>query len=184
MLKNGFARKLSSLTASASLFFSAGGTSVRSETRAPTPIAAPPVHRLWRDREHNAVIDVWECPERGLCARIHSVDANNLATRRLVADRLLHKPVEQVTASDVNKLCGRESAVQFNRSAANAFDGNLHLHAQNFNIGMHVEFPDADHLCARIFLPVFGRQFTPLGMNITLEAQRSPVPACQPPRAA
>jgi len=180
MLKNRFAQKLSSLTASATLFFTAGGAPARSDARA--PVGEQPVHRLWRDREHNAVIDVWECPERGLCARIHSVDANNAATRKLVADHLLHKPVAQVTANDVNRLCGRESTVQFNRSAANVFDGNLHLTAQNINIGMHVEFRDAEHLRARVFLPVFGRQFTPFGMNITLEAQRAPLPACRPPR--
>lgn len=102
--------------------------------------------------------------------------------RKLVAERLLHKPVAQVTADDVNKLCGRESTIVFTQIAPEVFDGNLNVTQPRLTIGMHVEFRENEQLRARVFLPVFGRSFTPLGMNVALERERAPVAPCLPPR--
>jgi hypothetical protein len=60
---------------------------------------------------NGAIIDVWRCPERGICAALHSVDPHDEDMRKL-ASRVLKKAVQDVTDSDVLQFCGYQADLQ------------------------------------------------------------------------
>ncbi len=58
-----------------------------------------------------AIIDIWRCPEHGICAAIHSVDPHDEKMRKLAA-KVLKKKIEDVTDGDVLQFCGYQADVQ------------------------------------------------------------------------
>jgi hypothetical protein len=85
----------------------------------------PPGHSYWKVQveEHDkdgkpfkttydgAIIDVWRCPERGICAALHSVDPHDEKMRKLAAKVLKKKPVD-ITDNDVLQFCGYQADLQ------------------------------------------------------------------------
>jgi len=85
----------------------------------------PPGHTYWKVRTEEkdahgnkvyntydgAIIDIWRCPEKGICAAIHSVDPHDAKMRKLAA-KVLKKKIDDVTDADVLQFCGYQADVQ------------------------------------------------------------------------
>jgi hypothetical protein len=85
----------------------------------------PPGHTYWKVRTEEkdangrkiyntydgAIIDIWRCPERGICAALHSVDPHDEKMHKLAA-KVLKKKIGDVTDEDVLQFCGYQADLE------------------------------------------------------------------------
>jgi hypothetical protein len=82
-------------------------------------------HTFWNMKSYGVVLDVWNCPESGVCIRVASVDPTNEKLRKVLADRILKKKVEDVTDAEVQRLCGFQPVFTLNRENGGDGPGDL-----------------------------------------------------------
>jgi hypothetical protein len=80
--------------------------------------APEPGHSYWNYKDFGIVLDVWNCPESGICMKVASVDPDNAKMKEFIAKHVLRKDYNpetgkftktkpnEVTREDVMRFCG------------------------------------------------------------------------------
>jgi hypothetical protein len=199
MVKNGFARKLSALAASSVLTLAFWAASVRplrgqnlardsSAATQTTPSGAQPGHTYWKHPDYDAVLDLWNCPERGVCLKIHSLNPADKKVRELAAKELKKKP-EELTDADMVKFCGYEFQLQeMKQKKDGKWQGKLAFNSYSTRFGVEIQRPaeDGGKLRMRGYIAegfwhkiTLGNPGGLLGKTIEFTPVTSPPPSCQ-----
>jgi hypothetical protein len=151
---------------------------------------AQPGHTYWKNHEYSAVMDLWECPERGICAKLHSFDPQEKKTREL-AGKILKKDPAKLTDSDFEQICGYEAQLsEMTKVDPRTWNGKIWIKQKNSFYGIAFGLPgEGDpnlHVDGRLTQGVvhaifFGDPFHVLHKTITLEPVVNPPPACHAP---
>lgn len=154
---------------------------------------AQPGHSYWKHPDYDGVLDVWNCPERGICAKVHAVNTQDARVRRAVA-KTMKKDVKKITDDDVLKnICGYEA--QFSEMKQNEpghWEGKIWIASRKTFFGVELkEAQDHEHLYLRGYMIgffkylFFGDPFHVLEKGNNLERVNDVPPACKaPPKPA
>jgi hypothetical protein len=199
-MRNSFLRKTSSLLTTGALALGFAGVSARTaraqqqpakdsaEAVTETAVANPLTgHTYWTHPDYDGVLDVWNCPERGICAQIHSVNANDERVRK-AAGKLLKKDPSKVTEADVMKeFCGYQAQFSdMKQLEPGHWDGKIWIASRNTFFGVDLKASnDGSKLDMRGYLLGFFRYVLlgdpshMLGKTSALHRVTDPPPACQ-----
>jgi hypothetical protein len=92
----------------------------------------------WKYPGFRAILDLWECPERGLCGKLHSIDPGDAKVRQAVA-RIVKKDPDKLNRDDLLKLCGYEAQLQdMQKKDARTWQGKIFIKERNEPFGITV----------------------------------------------
>jgi hypothetical protein len=200
-MQNRLTRKISSLLTTSALAATFGIATAR-PLRAQQPEStakdsvqqtvvpdSQPGHTYWHHPDYDGVLDVWNCPQRGVCAKVHSINTQDKKVREAAA-KTLKKKTDSVTDADVLKqFCGYEAQFsEMKQVEPGTWDGKIWIASRNTNFGVTLrQDPDGEHLNLRGYLLGFfkylflGDPFHVLGKTQTLDRIHNPPPACIAP---
>ena len=146
---------------------------------APAPVTAPE-HTYWRPPGYPVILDIWKCPETGLCGGVHWMDPED-RNMKYAASLLLGKKLAQTTPEDVLGFCGyRAQILQMKEAGFNPYvklgpwAGKIDTPAGAFNI----ELQDTQQGTLDAYGYAGCRW---IGGGITFERVAHPPPACRAP---
>jgi hypothetical protein len=202
-MQNRFLRKASSLLTTGALTLGFMGASARAaraqtpandsaqkvtQTAVENPLAG---HTYWSHPDYDGVLDVWNCPERGVCAVVHSINANDPKVRKAAA-KLVKKNVSDVTDADVMKeFCGYEAQFSdMKQLEPGHWQGKIWIASHHSFFGVDLKPSDDAHtlylrgyLLGIMHYLFLGDPFHVLGKTNALTRVAEPPPACPaPPR--
>ena len=209
-MQNRFLRKTSSLLTTGTLALGFAAASVRparaqqaardtvnrtevSDTVKQTTVTdSQPGHTYWQHPDYDGVLAVWNCPERGICAKVHSINTQDDKVRQAAA-KTLKKKAADVTDKDVlQQFCGYEAQfTEMKQVEPGIWDGKIWIASRNTFFGVSLkQDPDGEHLHLRGYLLGFfkylflGDPFHVLGKTNDLDRVHNPPSACvAPPKA-
>ena len=199
-MQNKLLRKASSLLTSGALvlgFAVAAARTARAQAMPPPRDTAAqamksnalPGHTYWTHPDYNGVLDIWNCPERGICAKVHAVNPQDERVRKAAAGTL-KKKVQDVTDEDVMKqFCGYEAQFsEMKELEPGHWDGKIFIVSRNAYYGVDLkESADGEHMHMRGYLLGFlrflllGDPYHVLGKGNDLARVRDVPPACIAP---
>lgn len=146
------------------------------DTASATPVPAvsarldtvPPGATYWKHPDYGAVVMMWECPGKGLCAKVVALDSNDKKIRELAA-AILAKDVKKVTAEDVQGFVGMEGQLELTKQG-DKWKGRVYWPFHKKYYGLDVAQKDSSTLSVHGFLirlPILGR-------TVKLEAAKPP----------
>jgi hypothetical protein len=199
MSKHRFVQKLSSLltTSALTLGFAVaaarplrGQDAVRDTVQQADSISnAKEGHTYWKHPDYDGVLDVWRCPERGICARVHAVNTQDERVRKAVA-KTLKKDVKKVTDDDVLKnICGYEAQFrEMKEVEPGHWAGKIWIVSRNTHFGVELkQAQDQEHLYLRGYVLGFfkylflGDPFHVLEKGNNLDRIHDVPPPCKAP---
>jgi hypothetical protein len=151
MTKGRFARKLSVLAATSALaagFWVAAARPLRGQAAADSAHSAQAGaadtagHSYWKHPDYDAVLDLWNCPERGICLKIHALNAEDPKVRALAA-KDVKKDVKDLTPEDMQKFCGYTLELHDMKQKDGKWQGRLYVRSRNQNFGVEIQPPAA-----------------------------------------
>lgn len=103
-------------------------------------------HTYWQHPDYDAVLDIWRCAERGVCVKVHSVNAENQKTREAVA-KDAKKDIKNITPADVAKFCAYEAQlVQMKEVAPGDWRGKIWIASRNSHFGVDIHEPKGEEV--------------------------------------
>jgi uncharacterized protein (DUF2147 family) len=112
----------------------------------------------WKHPQYGATVMMWECAEKGLCARVVALDTNDKKIRELAAI-ILAKDVKKITAEDVLGFVGMEGQLELKKQG-DKWKGRVYWPFHKKFYGLDVTQKDANTLDVHGFmirLPFIGR---------------------------
>jgi hypothetical protein len=199
-MQNRFLRKASSLLTTGALalgFAVASARQVRAQSQPPQKDSVTqtqvsneqPGHTYWTHPDYDGVLDVWNCPERGICAKVHAVNPQDERVRKAAAGTL-KKNVKDVTDEDVMKqFCGYEAQFsEMKEAEPGHWNGKIYIISRDSYFGVELkERPDGEHMNMRGYLLGFlrylflGDPYHVLGKGSELSRVHDVPPACKAP---
>ncbi|MEZ0226846.1 MAG: hypothetical protein ACAH83_19980 [Alphaproteobacteria bacterium] len=203
MSKNRFVQKLSSLATTTALamgFAVAAARPLRAQVverdtvqqadslqKADTVSNAQPGHTYWKHPDYDGVLEVWRCPERGICAKVQSVNTQDPRVRTAVA-KTMKKDVKKITDEDVLKnICGYEAQFrEMKEVEPDHWVGKIWIVSRNTHFGVELkQAQNQEHLYLRGYVLGFfkflllGDPFHVLEKGNNLERIRDVPPPCK-----
>lgn len=197
-MQNRFLRKASSLLTSGALVLGFAVAAVRSARAQDTPkdttaqtmkSNAQPGHTYWTHPDYDGVLDIWNCPERGICAKVYAVNPNDDRVRKAAAGTL-KKKVKDVTDEDVMKqFCGYEAQFsEMKEEEPGHWNGKIYIISRDAYYGVELKAaPDGEHMHMRGYLLgivrflLLGDPYHVLGKGNDLGRVHDVPPACVAP---
>lgn len=120
--------------------------------------SVPPGATYWKHPQYGATVMMWECAEKGLCARVVALDSDDRKVRELAAT-ILAKDVKKITAQDVQSFVGMEGRLELKKEG-NKWKGRVYWPFHKKFYGLDVAQKDSTTLSVHGFmirLPFIGR---------------------------
>ena len=102
-----------------------------------------PGHTYWKHPSYDAILDMWECKERGICMRLHTINPDDPEIRKLTAKET-KKKIEDITHDDLAQMCGYE--MQFSdmkRQKDGSWQGKLYIKSRDLKVKVVITPPQA-----------------------------------------
>jgi uncharacterized protein (DUF2147 family) len=112
----------------------------------------------WKHPQYGATVMMWECAEKGLCARVVALDPEDKRLREMAA-KILEKDVRKVTAEDVMGFIGMEGQMELKKEG-DKWKGRVYWPFKKKFYGLDVTQKDSTTLDVHGFLirlPFIGR---------------------------
>lgn len=197
-MQNRFLRKASSLLTTGALalgFTAAAARPVRAQEPSPDKVKSAsvadtqPGHSYWQHPDYDGVLDVWNCPERGICAKVHSINVQDDKVRQAAARTLKKKPGEVTDKDVLQQFCGYEAQFsEMKQVEPGLWDGKIWIASRKTFFGVSLkQDADGEQLHLRGYLLGFlhylflGDPFHVLGKTNNLNRVSNPPPACVAP---
>lgn len=197
-MQNRLTRKLSFLLTTSTLALSFAAATARPARAQGTPQDtvnqtsvqnAQPGHSYWTHPDYDGVLDVWNCPERGICAKVHSINADDPRVRKAAAKTLNKSPDSVTTAEVMKQFCGYEAQFgEMKQSEPGHWEGKIWIASRKSWFGVELkEDPSGEKLHLRGYLLGFvrflllGDPYHVLGKGNDLNRVPNPPPACVKP---
>jgi uncharacterized protein (DUF2147 family) len=122
----------------------------------------------WKHPQYGATLMMWECPGKGLCARVVALDSSDKKVRELAA-AILQKDVRKITGEDVQGFVGMEGQLELTKQG-DKWRGRVYWPFHKKYYGLDVVQRDSTTLDVHGFLirlPFLGR-------TVKLEAAAKP----------
>jgi hypothetical protein len=195
-MQNRFLRKASSLLTTGALalgFAAASARQIRAQEAPKDTVTQTMVtnaqagHTYWTHPDYDGVLDVWNCPERGICAKVHAVNPNDTRVRKAAAGTL-KKNIKDVTDTDVMKqFCGYEAQFsEMKEQEPGHWNGKIYIISRDAYFGVELkQRPDGEHMNMRGYLLGFirfllmGDPYHVLGKGSELSRVHDVPPACK-----
>ena len=93
---------------------------------------ARPGHTYWKYSKSKVILDLWECPETGICAKVHSVDVHDpgaieMAKFMWQRDGKFGHPVGPVTDAEVAQVCGYPQVFRGMKIKSGSLQGDFRI---------------------------------------------------------
>lgn len=120
--------------------------------------SVPPGATYWKHPQYGATVMMWECAEKGLCAKVVALDPEDKKIRELAAG-ILYKDVKKITAEDVQGFVGLEGQMELKKEG-DKWKGRVYWPFHKKYYGIDVVQKDSTTLNVHGFLirlPIIGR---------------------------